>query len=187
MRKIGEKILPLTVTAVCLAVMLAYGTSPMEGGNALTKASVHNFVHANWAHLAVNAISLWLVNPKTAVFLRGIVGGTIAWLICAPLMSATPVGLSDALFCIVGFTVSSGGGRWWRTKWFATVAAVLLLTCIIPGISGLTHAVSLAGGLVWGTAVSFTRKISSDYDKAGGNRRNSGRKRQTLQDTPGGA
>ena len=171
MRKIAEKILPITVTALCLAEMIAFGTEPMSWG--VLPSVAHNFVHANWAHLAVNAISLWFINPKLPAFLLGVAGGTLAWMICTPFIQSTPVGLSDTLFCVIGYITASRPWKWWKTEWFKSVLSVLVLTTLIPGLSGATHTVSLGIGLLWGSAARAMDKVKSDYDKAGGNRRHS--------------
>lgn len=175
MEKTDGKILAVSVGVFCLSVLISMGQSPMEWEtNGVLRAFIHNFIHANWAHLAVNAMSLWAVAPDVKLFAKGISGGTIAWLVCVPFLAADPIGMSDALFCMVGIRVASRGGQWWKTQWFITVSVVLALTMVLPHVSGLTHAVSLGIGLWWGAVEHIERKIAKDYDKAGGDRRHSG-------------
>lgn len=175
MGKAVGKIVAAVAGAVCLAVLLSVGQSPMElPVNGMIRALMHNFIHANWAHLAVNVMSLWVVAPDAKLFAKGISGGTLAWLVCSPFIKSVPIGMSDALFCMVGMRVASRGGQWWKTQWFITVSVVLALTMVLPHVSGLTHAVSLGIGLWWGAVEHIERKIAKDYDKAGGDRRHSG-------------
>lgn len=90
--------------------------------------------------------------------------GTLSFLIA----SAHSVGFSDILFAVLGIRAARNG--WWRSRYFVVMWATLILTALIPGISGLTHALSCAGGTVFGLISAEWKKILDDYGKARGNK-----------------
>lgn len=136
---------------------------------AFPRALMHPFVHAGWFHLAVNMLSLWLMRrgrtwrdwvPSFAI-------ASLAWLVCAPLMHRTPVGLSNMLMALAGMSAAGRRG-WWRSRWLATVVFVMLVQLPFPGFSTATHAASLALGAAWGALRREWRRNEMTYGKVRG-------------------
>ena len=94
--------------------------------------------------------------------LAGYIIGSLSFL-ASP---GTTVGISNLLFAILGTRCIRNG--WYRTKYFAVLWGTLIVTAFIPSISGLTHCISCAGGMLAGWISIKYQSLSADYGKAGG-------------------
>ena len=130
---------------------------------------LHHFFHANIFHLAVNCLAVWTMFPKGWSEHREELLVSFAVGSLSALAAPWPViGFSNTLFSVLGYRAARYG--WYRTAQFVVLVAAVLLTAFIPGISGLTHILSLAGGFAASMAASTYRKLSSDYGKARGDK-----------------
>ena len=116
----------LTAIVLLTALQLAFGIPAfMTGGPYWTRALLYHFFHANWWHLAVNAIAV-LVYP----------------------LSFRPViGLSNVLYAVLGLRTPPLRNPWWKHPSVLAFLAITVVMVFIPRFSATTHIAAFVLGM----------------------------------------
>ena len=164
MRKVRAHILLVLVAVFCTgsAGLEWIRSAPLPAG-----CTLHHFFHANIFHLAANCLAVWTMFGKGwkeswKEILAAYIIGSLSFLA----HPEATVGISNLLFAVLGMRCIRNG--WWRTRYFAVLWVTLIATAFIPSISGLTHCLSCAGGMLAGWISTKYKSLSEDYGKAGG-------------------
>ena len=137
----------LIATCVLLYVLAGQPGWLADGPLALRMMSYH-FFHANIAHLLVNGIAAaTLFAPRHRDNIRVFAAGFVIASLVYPLSAQPCIGISNILYAVIGLRTPPFTHRWWRSASVVTFLAVTASMLFIPGVSGLTHIVSLAAGI----------------------------------------
>ena len=162
----------LTVSVILLCMMFVEPVSVFSDGTSwIMKAFLHNFMHANVFHLAVNLLAFNLMyrsegKDSILLFFLALAIGTFSYV--ASVRNA--IGLSDTLFAAIGLRTPGFCHEWWRRK---TTVFFLLLTLgclLIPGISATTHIAAFVSGVVVSRVVDFINVMRNDVRRSTGHR-----------------
>lgn len=116
------------------------------------------FMHANVFHLALNCWATWTlvrsdVMPAWVLVLLGIAFGAIGFA-----CTSNVIGLSGALYAVMGMQ-----WRLFGTRTNAIVTAIVLaLGIILPGLTFVGHAVPFALGLAFGWAYNLIKDFYNE-------------------------
>lgn len=157
------------IILLLLAVFIISGPGAqwLRSAPRLAGSLLHHFFHANFFHLAANCLAVWTMfgfrwRRGWKELLAGYIIGSAAFF-ASPMLA---IGMSDILFAVLGIRSVRNG--WWKSSYFIVLWATLILTALIPSVSGLTHCLSCAGGMAVGWLSVKYEKLSVDYGKARG-------------------
>ena len=116
--------------------------------------------HANWLHWTVNAWTL-LVLHNLFRWYRVIAAYAFAVLMSYIMLPPMPmVGASVFTCFFIGFAMPH---LWTKSRLtVGMTAALLMLTCILPGFAGIQHVTASAFGLAFSYGEGFCRNLKND-------------------------
>lgn len=142
----------VTIIALLVALQLALGIPDfMTGGPYWSRALLYSFFHANWWHLAVNAIAAWSIFARDSKML--LVAFLIAVLVY-PLSWRPVIGFSNVLYAMLGLRTPPLSSPWWKQPAVITFLAITVAMVFIPRFSATTHIAAFALGM----AVAYARR-----------------------------
>lgn len=142
----------VTIIALLVALQLAFGIPDfMTGGPYLCRALLYSFFHANWWHLAVNAIAAWSIFSRDSKLL--LVAFLIAVLVY-PLSWRPVIGFSNVLYAMLGLRTPPLSSTWWKQPAVITFLAITVAMVFIPRFSATTHIAAFALGI----GVAYARR-----------------------------
>ena len=118
---------------------------------------IYMFAHGGWLHLAVNVWTL-LVLHNLFTWYRVMTAYLWAVLMSFFLLPDLPMVGASVITCFfIGFVMPH---MWHRSRLSVLMtAALLLLTCVLPGMAGLPHVASAIVGLAFVYAEGFVRNL----------------------------
>lgn len=114
------------------------------------KALCYSLFHANWWHLAVNALAIWSIyNPLRPIKpCRDLVIPFIIAVAVWPLALRPVIGISNMLYAVIGLRTPSLRHKWWRQPAAITFLLVTVAMLFIPRFSAVTHIAAFALGVM---------------------------------------
>lgn len=131
----------------------------------LLRATTHHFFHGNLLHLSLNSLSVFLLFKK--VGLKDIQMMSMSYIIATISYASAirpAIGFSDIIYSMVAFKICVNVPVWWKDPGTLSIIIILAATCLIPGISGTTHAVSFIMSM---SVAMLSRKIKKTIDDYG--------------------
>lgn len=154
----------LTAIALLAALQLAIGIPQfMTEGPYWTRALLYHFFHANWWHLAVNAIAVWTIfDPKRKTTPAQVITAYAIAVLVYPLSFRPVIGLSNVLYAVLGLRTPPLRNPWWKHP---SVLAFLIITVamvFIPRFSATTHIAAFALGMGGAALGRWWQKLTQD-------------------------
>lgn len=123
--------------------------------------------HANWFHLAVNALAIWLMFPPRRKGLwRDLAIGYVISCLVFPLSFRPVIGISNLLYAVIGLRTPAFSSPWWKKTEVIIFFVVTFAMLPFPQISGLTHILSLAAGIAIASLCRSIKKVTEDARKS---------------------
>ena len=132
-------------------------------GDYWLRALSYSFFHANWWHLAVNALAaVGIFAPsrkRNTMYLA--LGYAIAVLVY-PLALRPVLGFSNVLYAVLGLRTPSLRSPWWRRTEVIVFLVVTVAMVAVPQLSATTHIAAFALGAVFAAIGRGWNKLSAD-------------------------
>lgn len=137
------------VIIILLIVMqAAFGVpSFLTDGGYWQRAFGYSFFHANWWHLAVNALAVWTIYRSPCKFYRDLAIPFLIAVAVYPLSFRPVIGFSNILYAALGLRTPSLKSKWWRQPAVLVFLAVTLALVLIPRFSATTHIAAFLLGM----------------------------------------
>lgn len=130
---------------------------------------VYPFFHANFFHLAVNCLSVWVVfDPKTRPEWWYLPIGYIIAVAAYELTPYVMIGFSCILFAVAGIRTPSFRSAWWRSWNAWAYLGTMALMFFLPMFAASAHLIAFAMGVAVACYVRFKRKLAYDTRRAKG-------------------
>ena len=111
------------------------------------RALAYSFFHANWWHLAVNAIAVWTIYKRPCKPCRDLLFPYLIAVVVFPLSLRPVIGFSNVLYAALGLRTPSLRSRWWRQPAVIVFLAVTVVMLFIPRFSAMTHIAAFLLGM----------------------------------------
>ena len=121
---------------------------------------LYHFFHGNIFHLLANGLSFYVIAPKTKTW-QFVVAYAISCLVALPI-SQPMLGFSNIIYALIGIKTPSFDSYWWRNVGTIIFFAVTLLMLFMPNVSGISHIMSFAVGVVVSIIHRFLSNIKTD-------------------------
>lgn len=154
-----------------LVVRIFVGLPPYLMDKTLLSALSYPLFHANWFHLAVNCLALWLVfPPKRKGLWSDLALGYVISCLVFPISIRPVIGISNLLYAVIGLRTPAFSSPWWKKTEVIIFFAVTFAMLPFPQVSGLTHILSLAAGIGIAAICRSIKKVTEDARKSLGRR-----------------
>ena len=149
----------VTLQAACGVPDFFYGSAGYW-----QRALSYSFFHANWWHLAVNALALWTIyNPqRKCKACRDFILPYIIAVLVYPLSLRPVIGFSNVLYACLGLRTPSLRRSWWRQPAVILFIVLTALMVFIPRISATTHLAAFALGVMLAALHRTYLKVTED-------------------------
>ena len=150
------------VIVLLAALQIAFGVPDfMSGGPYQCRALLYSFFHANWWHLAANAVAAW------GVFAPGRDNRMlpVAFLIAVavyPLSFRPVIGFSNVLYAMIGLRTPPLSSPWWTQPAVIVFLAVTAAMVFVPRFSATTHVAAFALGMGAAGARRWWHSLTED-------------------------
>lgn len=135
------------IYAVLLGVFLVPNGLEWWGSQeVLAKMFTYHFFHGNVFHLLANCFALYFLIPRVKNW-HIVIAFVIASL-AVYVVSFNAIGFSNIVYAIIGLRSPSFKSYWWRHPGTLIFLGVTFLMLFLPNVSGLTHVVSFAAGVL---------------------------------------
>ena len=112
------------------------------------RALSYSFFHANWWHLAVNAIAIWTIyQPRYKTGPLQIAVAFVIAVLVYPLSLRPVIGISNLLYATLGLRTPSLKSKWWKQTPVIIFLAVTIAMLFIPRFSATTHIAAFLLGM----------------------------------------
>lgn len=154
----------LTAIVLLTALQLAFGIPAfMTGGPYWTRALLYHFFHANWWHLAVNAIAVWTIfDPKRKTTPAQVATAYAIAVLVYPLSFRPVIGLSNVLYAVLGLRTPPLRNPWWKHPSVLAFLAITVAMVFIPRFSATTHIAAFALGMGGAALGRWWQKLTQD-------------------------
>ena len=128
------------------------------------RALSYSFFHANWFHLAVMCLAIWLMfrpgircKPCSDLLLSFIVA-----VLVYPLSFRPVIGISNMLYAVIGMRTPPLKSPWWRQSTVIIFLVVTVAMVFIPRISATTHIAAFLLGMGIASVRRYYHKLTQD-------------------------
>lgn len=116
------------------------------------RALLYSFFHANWWHIAVNGLAVWLTykscKPRRDLLIPFIIAVAVY-----PLSFKPVIGFSNVLYATMGMRTPPLNHPWWRQPPVITFLIITVALALVPRFSATTHIAAFLLGMA-GAAIS---------------------------------
>ena len=154
MRKVFCILVPLLVV-----FCIPNGNEWLLQQNNVLRAFIYHFFHGNIFHLLANALSLYVMVPRSKVWhlLSAYIIATLsAFVIASPM-----IGISNVVYALIGVRTPSFDSWWWKHPGTIVFFAVTIMMLFLPNVSGLSHIISFAAGMAISIISRWYSRITS--------------------------
>ena len=150
-----------------LAVLHAVFGAPVwlqaDGAPYLVRALSDSFFHANWWHLAVNAVAIWSIFVPSRKCSAGLLVAAFAISVLVyPLSFRSVIGCSNVLYAVLGLRTPPLSSPWWKQPTVTIFVIVTLLLVFIPRFSATTHVAAFLLGMLGASLNRSWFKLTRD-------------------------
>lgn len=138
-------------------LQLAFGAPSWlqpDGAPYIIRALSYPFFHANWWHLAVNALAIWTIYKRPCKPCTDLLFSFLISVAVYPLSVQPVIGFSNILYAQLGLRTPPISSPWWRQPAVLLFLTVTLLMAFLPRISATTH----IAAFILGMAVAALRR-----------------------------
>ena len=129
----------------------------------ICRALSYSFFHANWAHLLLNCIAVWMVfSPRRRWSMKGLLVAYLIAVVVYPCSFRPVIGFSNILYAGLGMRSPSLRSPWWKNPSTMTFIMVTLAMAFIPQIAATTHIISFLLGMLYASFKRWTDKLLKD-------------------------
>ena len=132
------------------------------GGHYWLRALTYSFFHANWWHLAVNALAIWSIYRFPCKPCRDLVIPYIIAVIVYPLSLRPVIGFSNVLYAAIGLRTPPLSSPWWKKSTTIVFLAVTVAMVAIPRFSATTHVAALLLGMAGAAVQRSYLRLTAD-------------------------
>lgn len=122
----------------------------------------YSFFHANWWHLAVNALAIWTIYSRPCKPWRDLIIPYIIALAVFPLAAKPLIGFSNILYAALGLRTPSLSSKWWRQPAVITFLVVTVALVFVPQFSAVTHIAAFVIGMLCAALHRRYLKLTED-------------------------
>lgn len=134
-----------------------------DGAPYLIRALSYSFFHANWWHLAVNAVAVWSIFvPSRKCSVGMLVAAFAIAVLVYPLSFRPVIGLSNVLYAVLGLRTPPLSSPWWKQPTVTVFVIVTLLLVFIPRFSATTHVAAFLLGMLGASLNRAWLKLTRD-------------------------
>ena len=152
----------VTVIALLVALQLALGIPDiLMDGPYWSRALLYSFFHANWWHLAVNAIAAWSIFAPSRKNNILLVAFLIAVLVY-PLSWRPVIGFSNVLYAVLGLRTPPLKSPWWKQPAVITFLVITVALVFVPRFSATTHIAAFVLGMAGAAAERKWQTLTQD-------------------------
>lgn len=149
------------IFAVLLGVFLIpNGNDWLIQQNDVTRAFLYHFFHGNIFHLLANALSLYIMVPRSKTW--HLVSAYAIATLYAAVIPSPMIGISNVVYALIGVRSPSFDSWWWRHTGTRIFFFVTILMLFLPNVSGVSHIVVFIVGMVVSILTRWFRQISRD-------------------------
>ena len=154
----------LTLIALLVALQVAFGIPDfMTGGSYLERALMYSLFHANWWHLAVNAIAIWTIfDPRRQWRLSQLWVAIGIAVLVYPLSFRPVIGFSNILYAVLGLRTPPLTSPWWKQPAVITFLVVTVAMVFIPRFSATTHIAAFVLGMAGAYIKRYWQRLMQD-------------------------
>lgn len=154
----------LILLLALVALHAAFGIPDfMSAGPYWQRALLYSFFHANWWHLAVNAIAVWSIYaPRRCKPCRDLLFAFIIAIVVYPLSLRPVIGFSNVLYAALGLRTPPLSSSWWKRPEVWVFLAVTLAMVFIPRLSATTHIAAFLLGMGGAAAGRLWQNLNAD-------------------------
>lgn len=135
----------------------------MTDGPYWQRALTYSFFHANWWHLAVNAIAAWTIfNPKYKLKPLQIVTVYLIAVAVYPLAFRPVIGFSNVLYAVLGLRTPSLTSKWWKQPSVILFLVITVALVFIPQFSATTHIAAFILGMLCASLKRFYHELTKE-------------------------
>ena len=155
----------LIVILALAGLQVAFGAPSWlqpDGAPYLVRALSYSFFHANWWHLAVNALAIWTIYRRPCKPCTDLLFSFLIAVAVYPLSLLPVIGFSNILYAQLGLRTPPLSSPWWRQAPVLTFLGVTLLMAFLPRVSATTHVAAFLLGMAVAAARRYYKTLLRD-------------------------
>lgn len=152
----------IAIIALLVVLQAVFGAPEFLSGtdHYWQRALCYSFFHANWWHLAVNAVAAWSIFAPSRNNKVLLVAFFIAVLVY-PLSFRPVIGFSNVLYAVLGLRTPALSSPWWKHPAVITFLVITVAMVFIPSLSATTH----IAAFLLGMAGASLRRLHQDLTR----------------------